>query len=162
MLGSLISLLAVGFVLALIVRSCYGMFFAPGIPFPNRGQPYGGGDAPPGYPGGGYPGGGGGGGGGYPGGGGGSGNGNGFWWGLLSGGLLGSLWRPSSYYGSGYGSGFGSFWSRPSFGYTQRWGGSSTFGSRGLGGGGFSGGGFSGGGFSGTRTASGFGGTRRR
>eukprot|EP01116_Phalansterium_solitarium_P016305 TRINITY_DN3772_c0_g1_i1.p1 TRINITY_DN3772_c0_g1~~TRINITY_DN3772_c0_g1_i1.p1 ORF type:complete len:310 (+),score=31.60 TRINITY_DN3772_c0_g1_i1:108-1037(+) len=75
----------------------------------------------------------------------------GFWTGLGLGGFLSNMFRPRTYgyggyYGGGWGSGWGSGWGQPHHG----WGGRSSFG------------GSFGGGGGGTRTASGFGGTRRR
>jgi len=86
----------------------------------------------------------------------GTGGGGGFWTGLATGGLMGYMFGGNRGYGGGYGGNRG-------YGYGGGWGTGAGGYNRGSSFGGFSGGGGgSGGASSGTRTASGYGGTRRR
>ncbi|KAI0236341.1 hypothetical protein LSAT2_013093 [Lamellibrachia satsuma] len=90
-------------------------------------------------------------------------NGGGFWTGAMTGGILGYLMGNRGGYGTGYGTGYGNRWGTGhGTGWGTGWGsglGGSTGGWGSSGWGGSSG---FGGGSTGTRTASGFGGTRRR
>jgi len=88
----------------------------------------------------------------------GTGGGGGFWTGLATGGLMGYMFGGNRGYGGGYGN---RWYNRPNYG--GGWGTGSGGYNRGSSFGGFSGAGGGGGGISsGTRSASGFGGTRRR